>query len=329
MKDINIAVWGLGHHSNNRIIPALSFIKEISLVGVCSRDPDPVTDCALKWGCIGWTDPTEMLNNKQVDVVYIATPIGVHAKQAEQVLKAGKHVWCEKPLTCNYEDTKSLIRLAKKNKKMLTEGFMYLHHPQFIKVQNFVKDDQNGRVHSIVCRFGIPSLDKPGFRNDPKLCGGAFWDVASYTISAVLALFPNENVKVLFSEIISKKNFNVDTEGRALLRFSQGTLAYLEWGMEVAYKNEIDLWSDKNSFFTDKIFSKPEDYQPVYRIRDINGNESFINGEKSEQFIEMLRDYYDMYDSSSQINEEFENIYRRAKVMDQIFNFTDLNRKNL
>ena len=320
MKEINVAVWGLGRHSITRITPALSVINEISLVGVCSRNLDSVTQCSHKWGCIGWTDPVEMLKNTDVEVVCIATPIGMHAKQAEQVLKAGKHVWCEKPLTCNYEDTKSLVYLAKKNKKMLTEGFMYLHHPQFKKVQEFVNDKKNGRVNSIICRFGIPTLANPGFRNDPKLCGGAFWDVASYTISAVLALFPNESVEILFSELINKKNFKVDNEGRVLLRFSKGAIAYLEWGVGVAYKNEIDLWSDKKSFFTDKIFSKPEDYQPVYRIRDHNGNETFQNGQKSEQFVEMFRDYYDMFSSFNQISNEFENILLRAKVMDQIVN---------
>ena len=65
--------------------------------------------------------------------MYIATPIGVHFKLAIQALKAGKHVWCEKPLTCDYEDAKSLVYLAKQYQLMLTETFMYLHHPQFFK----------------------------------------------------------------------------------------------------------------------------------------------------------------------------------------------------
>ena len=269
-----------------------------------------------------------MLNNVEVDIVYIATPIGVHAEQAEQALKAGKHVWSEKPLTCNYEDTKFLVNLAKQNKKILTEGFMFLHHPQFKKIQDFIKDKKYGQVHSIICRFGIPNMERPGFRNNPKLCGGAFWDVASYTISAVLELFPDENVDVLFSELISRKNFKVDTEGRVLLRFSQDTTAYLEWATGVAYKNEIDLWSDKNSIFTKKIFSKPESYQPIYRIDDTKGNESLINGLKSEQFIEMFRDYYFMYDSPLNINKESEKIMRRAKVMDKIVNFSGYIKKN-
>ena len=58
----------------------------------------------------------------------------------------------------------------------------------------------------------------------------------------------------------------VDTEGRAILRFSCGTTAYLEWGVGVAYKNEIDIWAKDSSFFTDKIFSKPKSTCPSIKF---------------------------------------------------------------
>jgi predicted dehydrogenase len=233
-------------------------------------------------------------------------------------LKAGKHVWCEKPLTCNYEHTKKLVTLAKKSKKMLTEAFMYLHHPQFRKVKSIVNDRKASKVHSIICRFGIPILRDPGFRHDPSLCGGALWDVGSYTVSAVLALFPNQDVQVLFSEIGKKKLFTVDTEGRALLRLSQGSSAYLEWGIGFGYKNEIDLWSETGSFYTDKIFSKQENYQPVYHMRDKNGNESLDYGAKSEQFTKMFYNFYKMVSSPLKIKAEYDIILQRARVMDEI-----------
>jgi len=254
MNVFGIAVWGLGNHALNRILPAIYSTNELSLIGVCSRTKKSVLECAEQWDCHGWTNFNEMLNNPDIDIVYLATPIGTHFTLATQALKAGKHVWCEKPLTCDYEDTKSLINLAKKNKKMLTEAFMYLHHPQFGKVQNYVSNSKIDRVRSVICRFGIPTLDNPGFRNDSSLCGGAFWDVASYTVSAVLALFPGQYANVLFSEIHNKQGSSVDTEGRAILRFSQGVLAYLEWGVGVGYKNEIDIWSESSSFLQIKYF---------------------------------------------------------------------------
>ena len=319
MRLLNVAVWGLGNHAQNRILPALTAIDEIKLIGICSRNTKIVEACAEQWSCYGWNDPDQMLNSTEVDVVYIATPIGVHFSLAKQAIEAGKNVWCEKPLTCSYTDTQALVSLSEKKDKILTESFMHLYHPQFQRVKKFV-DDSKG-VHSVICRFGIPTLDKPGFRNSPELCGGALWDVATYTVSALFPLFPDQQVEVIFSEVLTKKGMQVDNEGRALLRFSQGATAYLEWGVGVAYKNEIDLWAKDSSFFTDKIFSKPKEYQPQYKIRDINGNESVENGEQSEQFMDMFRNFVEIMNDKEKALTERKNILQRAKLMNDIVNF--------
>ncbi len=168
------------------------------------------------------------------------------------------------------------------------------------------------------CRFGIPFLEKHGFRHDPDLCGGAFWDVASYTISAVLELFPEQELEVVFAEVCKKENFPVDIEGRALLSSSNGAKAYLDWGIGLGYRNEIDLWAENGSFFTDKVFSKPEDYRPVYRLRDKNGNESLEYGEQAEQFVEMFRSFSFMLNNSKLTANERDRILQRANVMDEV-----------
>jgi len=322
---LNVAVWGLGNHAKKRILPAIIASSGIKLLGVCSRDSRVVSKCAEQWGCIGWTDSNKMLNHPDLDVVYIATPIGVHFSLAKQAIEAGKHVWCEKPLTCRYADTQALISFSEERKKLLTESFMYLYHPQFQRVRKFVDDSK--QIHSVICRFGIPALDSPGFRNNPEMCGGALWDVASYTISAIMSLFPDQQVKVLFSDILTKEGSQVDSEGRVVLRLSQGVTAYLEWGIGFAYKNEIDLWSEKGSFYTDKIFSKPKGYLPQYVIRDLNGNESLEYGEQSDQFIEMFSEFVDMVDNEDKIIEERENILKRAKIMDEIVKFKEIDNK--
>ena len=319
MTILNIAVWGLGSHAKNRILPLLSTTDKIKMVGVCSRDGEMVKICAEQWSCYGWNDPLQMLNSNEVDVVYIATPIGTHFSLARQAIEAGKHVWCEKPLTCSYSDTQTLVLLAEEKGKILTESFMYLFHPQFQRVKKFVGDSK--RIYSVICRFGIPNLDKPGFRNNPKLCGGALWDVATYTTSALLSLFPDQQVEVIFAEVLTKDSSQVDSEGRVVLRFSQGVTAYLEWGVGVAYKNEIDLWAEDGSFFTDKIFSKPKEYQPQYRIRDLHGNENVENGEQSEQFMEMFHNFARIMSDKEEAIAEKKSILQRAKLMNDIVNF--------
>ena len=318
MKVINIAVWGLGRHALVRILPAIKAFKKLSLIAVCSRNEKLVIKTASELNCNGWTSPEIMLNDPKIDVIYISTPIGIHKSQVFRALKAGKHVWCEKPLTCSFEDSQELVSLAKNNNRMLVETFMYLYHPQFERVQNYVNDNGNENIFSIICRFGMPPLEKPSFRNNKNLGGGVFWDIASYPVSAIIALFPNQSIKVLFSEILMQDNSSTDNGGRAILRFSKGPVAYLEWGIGVGYKNEIDLWTEKGSFYTDKIFSKPENFQTKYKIRDSKGNENVEDGQISEQFEDMFHFFYNVYYSSDLIQQEYKRTLNRARIMDQI-----------
>jgi predicted dehydrogenase len=326
MNDYKISVWGLGNHAFKRILPTILHLKEFTLIGVCSRSKNNVEACAREYSCDGWTDPAAMLNNTMIDFIYISTPIGVHYDMASKALRASKNVWCEKPLTCNFNHTKKLIDLAKNNKKMLVEAFMFFYHPQYKRIQKLLKYKEIGEVHSVICRFGIPALEVPGFRENADLGGGAFWDVGSYTVAAVLGLFENQNVAILFSEIIKDNNSPVDRSGRAVLKFSKGTIAYLEWGIGVAYKNDIDLWAENGSFYTDKIFSKPENYLPIYRIRNKYGDETILKGEQSEQFREMFSVFSNISNSIDQTYEEYKRIYRRAQVMDEILKFSQKNK---
>jgi len=325
MKTINIAVWGLGRHALMRILPAIKLIDEISLVGVCSRNKSLVSDVSRNENCIGWTRSEEMLSNENVDVVYISTPIGVHFDHATKALKAGKNVWCEKPLTTNFSDTERLILLAKDKNKMLVEAFMFLYHPQFEKVRMYLQDKNNGKIHSLSCKFGIPRLENPGFRFNNKLGGGAFWDIASYPFAAVTSLFGFDKIKILYSEINKKNDLEVDSDGRVLLRFSSGVLAFLEWGMNISYRNEIDIWSEEGSLFTDKIFSKPDNYETKFQYRNLKGEEYFEIGEKSDQFINMFKDFYKISLSPVLISREYELILKRAKLLDEIYNYSKSN----
>jgi dTDP-3,4-didehydro-2,6-dideoxy-alpha-D-glucose 3-reductase len=318
MKTINLAVWGLGRHALLRILPAINSINQINLIGICSRNKKLVLDIASEQKCVGWTNSTEMFAEDSIDVIYIATPIGVHFEQAAAAIEAGKNVWCEKPLTCSYEESKKLVSLAKKNNKMLAEAFMFLYHPQFEKLQGYIKNKSQGQVHSLNLKFGIPPLENPGFRLNHSLGGGAFWDIASYPFSAVLSLFEYQEVKILFSEIIKRNDSLVDTDGLALLRFSNGTLAYLEWGMNLSYRNEIDVWSENGSLFMDKVFSKPENYQTQFKYRDLKGEENIESGEISNQFIIMLKAFHETYFSSVKISKEYQFILNRAKLLDEI-----------
>jgi predicted dehydrogenase len=299
------------------ILPALASMDELTLYGICSRNSDIVFRTEKQWGCKAWTDVEQMLSDPHLDIVYLSTPIGLHAKQGMQVLKAGKHLWCEKPLTCDLADTRKLALFAEEMGLTLAEGFMYLYHPQFRYLQRFVAEKNLGSVKTVTCRFGIPFLENPGFRYDESLCGGAFFDVGSYAVSAVLALFPSEDPIVLYANISGNDDYEVDLEGSAKLYFHSGSSVYLEWGVGRGYRNEIDIWGEKGSLFTDKIFSKPADYVPEFRLRNLNGVESIEKCESDNHFVSMFRYFRKMVNDDTMVNERL-RILRLAYYLEEI-----------
>lgn len=316
-KFLNVAVWGLGSHAIRNILPALSNMTELNLYGVCSRSVLIVDNEANKWNCKGWVDYNEMLNDSNVDVIYISTPIGLHYEHAYAVLKSGKHCWCEKPFTCRLSETDVLIQFSRETNLILAEGFMYMYHPQFSRVKKFVQQSERGKVKVINCRFGVPKLDKKTFRDDKLLGGGAFWDVGCYPISAVLELFPNETPKLLFArqEVNDK---GLDTFGTAILKFNAGVSAILDWAVGCSYRNEIDIWSERGSLFTDKIFSKREDYEPSFILVDNNGKRETEHSKSTNHFIEMFKCFYNCIMDDEKAEKERKKIMLRAETLELI-----------
>jgi predicted dehydrogenase len=320
MKILQVAVWGLGRHALKNIIPALQNCPGINFYGVCSRNNDTVSKTVLESGCKGWTKYEEMLEDGHVDVVYLATPIALHHPQGKAVLLASKHLWCEKPLAQNLAQAEELLELSKAMNISIAEGFMYLYHPQFLQLQEIVRTGKLGIIQGINCRFGIPPLDQPGFRNTRELGGGAFLDVGSYPVSAIISLFPDPEADVLFSEINTISGSSVDTAGRAVLRVANMNIM-LDWSTISSYRNEIDIWGTEGSVSTSRIFSKSSGYLPCFRFTDVHGNESKEECTANNHFLEMFKVFHENTTDKNKIEKERQMILCRARLMNKIQKF--------
>ena len=320
MKEVNVAVWGLGGHALKNILPALEGCAGIQIKGVCSRREEVVARARERFHCCGWTNPDAMLADSDVDVVYVSTPTGLHSDHGRLVLLANKHLWCEKPICETASQAQGLVNISRDRDVTIAEAFMYLYHHQFSYLKGVVAAGRLGHIHSVTCRFGIPPLENPGFRIHPELGGGAFLDVGSYPISALTSLFPRQEPAVSFSEIIVADGSPVDTAGRAILRYDADLTATIEWRTGAAYRNEIDLWGSDGSVSTERLFSKPADYVPRFRFLDLHGRETLELGEPGNHFEAMFRVFVDFIRDPEKAENERALIVRRATLADRIRN---------
>jgi len=307
-----VAVCGLGNHAVKNVIPAVSTCPATELAGVFTRRESIRQAVSDTYNCPTFDSFEAVLSCPTVEAIYLATPTGLHFEQGIAVLQSGKHLICEKPLTTDPVQSLALINTAIKNQLVLAETFMFLFHPQFQKIKELALSADFGEIRSLHCNFGIPPLSNPGFRDSLVLGGGAFLDVGSYTISLASQLL-NKTPEVCFVDIENYKQM-IDKSGSAVLKFNASQHAFLNWGYERAYRADIMIWGTKASLYSDKIFSKPADFQPTIVYRNLNGVSETVHISAANSFVEMLR----YFSEAVQNQIKRERLYQQAKRQAEI-----------
>lgn len=284
---VRMAVWGIGYHAEKNVLPALAACDGVSLAGLCSRDQQRARQAGARFGATVWSGADDMLASPDIDAVYICTPIGLHFEQGMSVIRAGKHLLCEKALTADAAQSLQLISEARAHDRVLCEAFMYAFHPQFRRLAEIAGAPAFGGIETLDCWFGMPKLEQPGFRHSRELGGGGFLDLGCYPIS-LAALLTTGQARVLSAAVAAGKSQGVDMTGHATLGFDSGPTAHLAWGFGRAYRNEVSIWGVNQSIHADRIFSKAPDHTSHILVRDERGAQQSVEIPPSNAFVEML-----------------------------------------
>ncbi len=184
--------WGIlsTANINRRLIPVIRESARGELIGVASRSLKKANQYAKKWHIPkAYGSYDEMLHSGEIDAVYISLPNHLHAEWSIKALYAGVHVLCEKPFATSLEDVDAMISASLETGCMLTEAFMYRHHPQTKLVGEWVHSRQLGDITLIrgAFDFQIPDKDRHPDKIDvrlvPEYGGGSLWDVGVYPLS--------------------------------------------------------------------------------------------------------------------------------------------------
>ena len=172
-----------------------------------------------------------LLDNPEVDAIYIATPHPMHAQWAVKAADAGKHLLVEKPLTLNWADAARVVEACERNGVQLLEAFMYRCHPQSAKLVEIIQSGALGEVLKIEATFGFMSDGNPQSRLiNPELGGGGILDVGCYTMS-LCRLIAGAARNQPFAEPLEIKalgklnDSGTDAQTTAILRFPGDILA--------------------------------------------------------------------------------------------------------
>ncbi len=202
------------------LVPAWD-IPDVVVSAVAAREKRRALEFAEKQGIPkAFGSYEDLLQDAEIDAIYNALPISLHAEWSIRALEAGKHVLCEKPIANNEAEAKAMKEASERTGNILVEAFHYRHHPMAARLRGMLLGGSLGRIRSYEATFYVPYLPASNIQFDYALGGGATMDVGCYPISWVRLLSGEE------PEVVSAKarlsGDQVDRYMEATLRFPSG-----------------------------------------------------------------------------------------------------------
>lgn len=234
-EKLGVALVGLGRYSTERLAPGLQKTEHCELRGIVTGSPHKVPKWQKKYdipdsNVYNYENMHRMANNDDIDIIYIVTPPGLHAKYSIIGAEAGKHVWCEKPMAMDEVDCRSMIDAADKNGVSLSIGYRLQHEPNNRTIIRYGKEETYGAVEEVKSGAGYKgSHSAESWRRDAELGGGALYDMGVYPINASRYSTDMEPIAVRGKQWSERDIYNeVDEFTEFKLEFANGVKAYGE-----------------------------------------------------------------------------------------------------
>lgn len=255
MKNIYWGFIGCGEVTERKSGPAFALIEGSSVVAIMSRSKDKAASYAERHNIPRWyTDAQSLINDPQVNAVYIATPPSSHATYAIMAMKAGKPVYVEKPLAASYMDCQRVMRISAETGVPCFVAYYRRNLPYFNKVRELLKQNTIGKVINVQIRFSVPPRDldynstELPWRVQRDIAGGGyFYDLAPHQLDLL---------QEFFGPIVYVSGFHANRGGlyqtedtvSASFAFQDGMPGSGSWcfvGHESARTDQIELIGEK------------------------------------------------------------------------------------
>lgn len=284
MKKINWGILGYASIAKESAIPAILDSEHSHLYALASEDEKELETARKKEPFDKfYRSYEELLEDREVQAVYIPLPNSLHKEWTVKALEKGKHVLCEKPLALNEEEVVHMMKKVEENSRLLMEGFMYRYTPRIKKVMEIVESGVLGEIRHIDTSFRF-MMDRDGdIRMDKELGGGALYDVGSYGVNFLTLLMKKEPVSILGTK---KMEEGVDVQSTVLFEYEDGITGVIHSGFNSFEKNEAEIIGTKGRLTIPDPFLYNEGVLTLH----VEGKSEEIYVEACEKFTEEFED---------------------------------------
>lgn len=281
MKILKWGFIGCGEVTEKKSGPAFNEVDGSMVEAVMSRSKEKARSYAERHGVHKWyTDAQELIDDPDVNAIYIATPPSSHATYAIMSMKAGKPVYVEKPLASSYEDCTRVNRVSEQTGVPCFVAYYRRYLPYFQRVKNIIDSGMIGRVLMAQVRFAVPPRDldyqrgnELPWRLQPDIAGGGyFYDLAAHQLDLL---------QYFFGAILEANGIRANRGGlyktedsvSACFRFEDGMPGSGSWcfvAYESAREDRIEIVGDRGQV-SFSVFN----YDPIL-LHTSSGMESIV-----------------------------------------------------
>ncbi|WP_028535089.1 Gfo/Idh/MocA family protein [Paludibacterium yongneupense] len=236
---IRWGVLGCARIARLQLAPAILRASNATLVAVASRDASRLDAFGGLFGRFrAHASYAALLEDPNVDAVYIPLPNALHCEWVVRALDAGKHVLCEKPLALNSEQARQMAAAAAANDRLLMEGLMYRYSDRMRQLFRIIDSGVLGELRSINATYRFLLDRKGSIKEQAELGGGALYDIGCYPLDLIGLLTGSEPLSCAVESVVRN---SVDVNLSALLRYEGGLIASLHCGFDAFPHMQADI----------------------------------------------------------------------------------------
>jgi len=249
--------WGLLSTAriNRALIKPLTASKRTRLLAVASRSQSTADAYAHDWNIPrAYGSYESLLDDPEIDVIYIPLPNHLHAEWTVNALRAGKHVLCEKPLGLTLEQVDSMVKASRESGRVLAEGLMYRHHAQTLRVKQIVRNGDLGKVQFIRGSFSFKLNREGDYRNFKHMGGGSLWDIGIYPISYARMIVDEDPEEVFGWQAQGQGGCDISFAGQ--MKFPNGVICQFDSSFDSPFYSSMEIVG------TSATLSIPKPFKP-------------------------------------------------------------------
>jgi D-xylose 1-dehydrogenase (NADP+, D-xylono-1,5-lactone-forming) len=290
-RKLKWGIMGCAQIATGSVMPAIADSEYGVIEGVASRGLQKSRAAAAGFGVDkAYGSYEELLDDGEIDAVYIPLPNHLHYEWVIRAAEAGKHVLCEKPIALTTAQAREMVNACNKAGVHLAEAFMYRHHPRIAQLKEILAAGEIGDIRSIRGTFTYNNAeDSANIRYQSEWGGGSLYDIGCYPLSAARLLYGNEPEAVTVHASFSPEHGNVDMMASGLVEFPGGLSLIFDCGMWAYNRQVLEITGSEGRIEVPMPFNAREEDADFLVIS--GGTERVVQASGANPYVRQVDDF--------------------------------------